>query len=118
MSDEEVSRVVEFLKEQSGDTVSYDEEVANTIGSAQPVLQEQEKDKYDPYFADAARFVIEKEKGSISMLQRYYKIGFNRAGRIMDQLAEAGVVGQELGTKSRKVQMTMEEFEEYLKKNA
>ncbi|MDD3240970.1 MAG: DNA translocase FtsK, partial [Lachnospira sp.] len=64
----------------------------------------------------AGRFVIGKEKGSIGMLQRYYKIGFNRAGRIMDQLAEAGVVGPELGTKPRKVEMTLEEFEAYLQR--
>ena len=51
------------------------------------------------------------------MLQRYYKIGFNRAARIMDQLADAKVVGPEIGTKPRKVIMTMQEFEEYLKKN-
>ena len=50
------------------------------------------------------------------MLQRYFKIGFNRAARIMDQLADAGVVGPEEGTKPRKVLMTLEEFEEYLKK--
>ena len=77
------------------------------------IRQDNEKDSY---FADAGRFVIEKEKGSIGMLQRYYKIGFNRAGRIMDQLADAGVVGPELGTKPRKILMTAEEFEEYLKK--
>ena len=51
------------------------------------------------------------------MLQRYYKIGFNRAARIMDQLADAGVVGPEVGTKPRKVLMTLEEFETYLKQN-
>ena len=49
------------------------------------------------------------------MLQRQFKIGFNRAGRIMDQLADAKVVGPELGTKPRKVEMTMEEFETLLK---
>ena len=43
-----------------------------------------------PYFADAARLLIDKEKGSIGMLQRYFKVGFNRAARIMDQLEEAG----------------------------
>ena len=50
------------------------------------------------------------------MLQRQFKIGFNRAGRIMDQLADAGVVGPEIGTKPRKVLMTAEEFEEFIKK--
>ncbi|MCR5604919.1 MAG: hypothetical protein K6G27_14640, partial [Lachnospiraceae bacterium] len=50
---------------------------------------------------------------SIGMLQRLFKIGFNRAARIMDQLADAGVVGEEEGTKPRKVLMTQEQLEEY-----
>ena len=58
--------------------------------------------------------IIEKEKASIGMLQRWFKIGFNRAARIMDQLADAGVVGEEEGTKPRKVLMSMEEFEQYV----
>ena len=48
------------------------------------------------------------------MLQRVFKIGFNRAARIMDQLAEAGVVGEEEGTKPRKVLMSLEQFEQYI----
>ena len=48
------------------------------------------------------------------MLQRVFKIGFNRAARIMDQLCEAGVVGEEEGTKPRKILMTMEQFEEMI----
>ncbi len=48
------------------------------------------------------------------MLQRMYKIGFNRAARIMDQLAEAGVVGPEEGTKPRKILMSIDEFDEYM----
>ena len=51
------------------------------------------------------------------MLQRVYKIGFNRAARIMDQLSDAGVVGPEEGTKPRKVLMTMEEFENFVEEN-
>ena len=69
------------------------------------------------YFADAGRFLIEKEKGSIGMIQRAFKVGFNRAARIMDQLCEAGVVGPEEGTKPRKVLMSMEEFEQYLEES-
>ena len=68
----------------------------------------------DVYFEQAGKFIIEKEKASIGMLQRMYKIGFNRAARIMDQLAEAGVVGEEEGTKPRKVLMSPEQFEELL----
>ena len=62
----------------------------------------------------AGRFIIEKDKASIGMLQRLLKIGFNRAARIMDQLADAGVVGPEEGTKPRKILMSMEEFEDYI----
>ena len=68
----------------------------------------------DEYFVQAGKFIIEKDKASIGMLQRMFKIGFNRAARIMDQLAEAGVVGEEEGTKPRKVLMSAEEFEELL----
>ena len=68
----------------------------------------------DMYFADAGRFIIDKDKASIGMLQRVFKIGFNRAARIMDQLCEYGVVGEEEGTKPRKVLMTEEQFEQLL----
>ena len=68
-------------------------------------------------FAEAGKFIIDKEKASIGMLQRWFKIGFNRAARIMDQLADAGVVGEEEGTKPRKVLMSMEEFEQYLEES-
>ena len=78
--------------------------------------QREDGDDRDTYFAEAGRLIIEKEKASIGMLQRMFKIGFNRAARIMDQLAQAGVVGPEEGTKPRKVLMTKEEFENYLQK--
>ena len=63
---------------------------------------------------EAGKFIIEKEKASIGMLQRWFKIGFNRAARIMDQLAEAGVVGEEQGTKPREILMSQEQFEQYI----
>ena len=65
-------------------------------------------------FVQAGRFIIEKDKASIGMLQRMFKIGFNRAARIMDQLADAGVVGEEEGTKPRKILMSEEQFEQYI----
>ena len=71
----------------------------------------------DVYFEQAGKFIIEKEKASIGMLQRMYKIGFNRAARIMDQLCDAGVVGPEEGTKPRKVLMSMEEFQNYVEEH-
>jgi S-DNA-T family DNA segregation ATPase FtsK/SpoIIIE len=118
VSDDEVAGVVEFLKSngQSG----YDEEAINRINSGVQLNAPQGQasgDDRDEYFADAGRFIIEKEKASIGMLQRYYKIGFNRAARIMDQLSDAGIVGPEEGTKPRKILMSADEFEEYLRQH-
>ena len=119
VSDKEVSDVVNYIKEQNGQ-VSYSteiEEKMNSIESANNTVSIDGNsgpgDGRDAYFADAARLLIDKEKGSIGMLQRFFKIGFNRAARIMDQLEEAGIVGPEEGTKPRRVLMTPEQFEQF-----
>ena len=112
VSDEEVSNVVDYLKQNMVEEVVYNEDITNV---SSPVSEtEKNNNDRDSLFEEAGRFVIEKDKGSIGMLQRYFKIGFNRAGRIMDQLAEMGVVGPEIGTKARKILMTQEEFENLL----
>lgn len=113
VSDQEVSKVTDFLKEQYEDT-GYDREVEMKMSQSGPQNGGSSGSDRDALFTDAAKFIIEKDKASIGMLQRMFKIGFNRAARIMDQLAEAGVVGEEEGTKPRKILMSMEEFEEYL----
>lgn len=118
VSDKEVQNVVEYLVTKNGNAV-YNEEVENHVNSAQTGMASaagagRGADERDVYFVDAGRFIIEKDKASIGMLQRVFKIGFNRAARIMDQLFEAGVVGEEEGTKPRKVLMSMEEFEQYI----
>lgn len=115
VSDEEVSRVVDFLKENMTEEAQYDESIAETVSqkTSDSAAVDRQDDK-DTLFEDAGRFVIERERGSIGMLQRQFKIGFNRAGRIMDQLSDAGVVGPEIGTKPRKVLMDKEEFEAYI----
>lgn len=110
VSDEEVGRVVDFLTEQ-GMVAEYNPEVESRVSSPSSDMGGGQSSR-DEYFAQAGKFIIEKDKASIGMLQRMFKIGFNRAARIMDQLAEAGVVGEEEGTKPRKVLMSMEEFEE------
>ncbi len=116
VSDSEVSDVVDFLKNQAIGNV-YSEDVQEKIqtidaGAAPAAGGNGEGSGRDQYFAEAGRIIIEKDKASIGMLQRVLKIGFNRAARIMDQLCEAGVVGEEEGTKPRKVLMSMEEFEQ------
>ena len=118
VTDKEVQQVVEYLRENNGD-VTYSQEIENHVNTAPTggsvIGGSSGEDENDAYFADAGRLIIEKEKASIGMLQRAFKIGFNRAARIMDQLCEAGAVGPEEGTKPRKVLMSSEEFEQYLK---
>lgn len=121
VSDKEVSDVVDFLKSNNG-TASYSEDVQKKMESLQSSANQTVSisdsdtgaDGRDSYFNEAAKIIIDKDKASIGMLQRYLKVGFNRAARIMDQLEEAGIVGPEEGTKPRKVLMSPEEFEQFV----
>ena len=120
VSDKEVQAVTDFLRNQKID-VSYGEDVEQQINSMQSFgggssgsAGGDSGSELDEYFVQAGNIIIEKEKASIGMLQRVFKIGFNRAARIMDQLCEAGVVGDEEGTKPRKVLMTKAEFDAYV----
>lgn len=114
VSDQEVSAVVEFLASQNP-SAAYSQEIQEKIEAVKEASSSatDAANERDAYFKDAGKFIIEKDKASIGMLQRMFKIGFNRAARIMDQLCEAGVVGEE-GTKPRKVLMSMEEFEQFI----
>lgn len=115
VSDTEVSDVVEFLTSENGVSQgSADIESKITQAQSMGCGDSSGESEIDEYFEKAGRFIIEKDKASIGMLQRLLKIGFNRAARIMDQLADAGVVGPEEGTKPRKILMSMEEFEDYI----
>lgn len=122
VSDQEVANVVDYIKESYGQA-SYDnavEEKMNQISestgsmSAGNASAGGDADGRDTYFVDAAKLLMDKDKASIGMLQRYFKIGFNRAARIMDQLEEAGVVGPEEGTKPRQILMNPETFDALL----
>ena len=117
VSDEEIQKVVDYVSKEEP---NYDSEVSEAINSSAGAASSQgvqQSSDIDVYFADAGKFIIEKDKASIGMLQRVFKIGFNRAARIMDQLCDAGVVGEEEGTKPRKILMTYEQFENYLEEN-
>ena len=122
VSDKEVLDVVSFLKEQNNGMVNYSAEIEakmNSVENGNGAVAidgrgDSMADGRDAYFAEAARLIIDKEKGSIGMLQRYFKVGFNRAARIMDQLEEAGIVGPEEGTKPRRVLMSPEQFEQFV----
>ena len=124
VSDKEVGDVVAFITEQNGAAVYSDsvqqkvEAVQNSSNNTVSISDaDEQEDGRDSYFAEAARLIVDKDKASIGMLQRYLKVGFNRAARIMDQMEEAGIVGPEEGTKPRRVQMEPEELEIYLSEN-
>lgn len=123
VSDKEVQAVTDFLRNQKIDT-SYNDDIENQINSMQSMGSgaggfgsDPDSDR-DEFFVQAGYLIIEKEKASIGMLQRAFKIGFNRAARIMDQLCDAGVVGDEEGTKPRKVLMNRAQFDDYLNSQA
>lgn len=122
VSDKEVSDVVEYIVKQNG-AAQYNDDVRQKMeniqssdgGTSISISDSDETDDgRDIYFSEAAKIIADKEKASIGMLQRYLKVGFNRAARIMDQLEEAGIVGPEEGTKPRKVLMSPEELQTYL----
>ncbi|MBR3514933.1 MAG: DNA translocase FtsK [Lachnospiraceae bacterium] len=124
VSDEEVQRVTEFLKNNAAESQIYDEEILNKIsnlsgeaqtGDTSAEAESGSGDDLDSYFDDACRFVVEKEKASSGMLQRVFKVGYNRAARIVDQMEVNGVVGPEEGTKPRKVLMDSNQLELFLR---
>ena len=120
VSDNEVSDVVEFIKENN-DPAHKAADITEQVNAAAQVesikegsTSAEEDDGFDEYFEEAGKLIIDKDKASIGMLQRVYRIGFNRAARIMDQLAEVGVVSEEDGTKPRKVLMSKDDFEAFI----
>ncbi len=124
VSDQEVSDVVDFITEHNGqaeynDSVQQKMDSLQSQGNTAVAISDSDSadDGRDSYFSEAAKIIVDKEKASIGMLQRYLKVGFNRAARIMDQLEEAGIVGPEEGTKPRRVLMSPEEFESYMAEN-
>ena len=116
ISDNEIAAIIDDVKEKNGESAS-NEAIQNAVNAAQVSSQAvaisdggADDDGRDALFTDAAKIIVDKEKASIGMLQRYLKVGFNRAARIMDQLEEAGIVGPEEGTKPRMVLVTTEEL--------
>lgn len=108
VTDREVEDIVEFLR-KSG-RPNYDQQTIDQITSANKVGDD--GGEADEFFEAAVELVLEKEKASVSMLQRQFRIGYNRAARLMDDLERRGIVGPEEGSKPRKVLITREEWED------
>ena len=125
VSDEEVTDVANYIKYhnqtwvEGNDIEKKIEMMNNGQDSAGPSAMGSagQDSQYDEHFIEAGYLIIEKKKASIGMLQRVFKIGFNRAARIMDQLCEAGVVSADEGTKARQVLMSQSDFEAYIEEN-
>ncbi|MCW4452234.1 DNA translocase FtsK [Kaistella sp. BT6-1-3] len=115
----EVEKIAEFIGEQKGYASAFmlpeytSEESTSNVGAFDP-------NEKDALFEDAARIIVSTQQGSTSMLQRQLKLGYNRAGRIMDQLEASGIVGGFNGAKAREVQISdlnsLEQFLEELRK--
>ena len=106
ISEDDSDKVINFVKSQVKEEVKYEEEIIQTISKPANV----KNDDVDEFLEDAIAFVVQSGQGSSSMLQRKYKIGFNRAARLIDSMEERGIVGPSEGSKPRKVLITMEEL--------
>lgn len=110
VSDEEVEKIVEFIKNQVDD-VEYQTEILD---------QETSEDSYgeaDEHLMDAIGLVVDTQQASISMLQRKFRLGYNRAARLVDQMEERGIVGPSMGSKPREVLIDRMQFEEWQNKS-
>jgi S-DNA-T family DNA segregation ATPase FtsK/SpoIIIE len=97
----EVERICEFVAEQKGYSTAF--LLPDYVGENESGLAEVDLKNRDEMFDDAARLIVANQVGSTSMIQRKFSIGYNRAGRLMDQLEAAGIVGPSEGSKARQV---------------
>lgn len=109
ITDKEVENIVDFVKK--GKEHVYDQSIVDKITSPQQASES--SNDLDEFFDKAIDLVVEKGKASVSMLQRQFRIGYNRAARIMEELEERGIVGNEEGSKPRKVLLSKEELYQY-----
>ena len=114
LSDKEVENIVNFIKKQS--LTDYDKEIIDKI-TTDALQSGTESEETDAFFDKAVDLVIQKQKASTSMLQRQFRIGYNRAARLMESLESQGIVGPEEGSKPRKVLLTKEEWEDMRNKS-
>ena len=115
VSDEEVEKIVDFVKSNGTATYSEDilESIENNNKTDKELAQEQAADdEVDPLLNDAIQTVVETGQASTSFIQRRFKVGYARAGRIIDQMEERGVISGYQGSKPREVLMTLEKLNE------
>ncbi|MFW6457022.1 MAG: DNA translocase FtsK 4TM domain-containing protein [Planctomycetota bacterium] len=104
VSQQETQKLVDTLSEQA--EPHFKEELRNLNAASDP------QDHDDELYEEAVRIVLETQRGSVSLLQRRLAIGYTRAARLIDMMAEAGIVGSHRGSKAREVMLTLDEWEE------
>jgi len=97
----EVEEIVDYIGEQQGYASAFN--LPEFVGDGDGGKSDVDLDDRDVLFEDAARVIVQNQSGSTSMIQRKLKLGYNRAGRIIDQLEAAGIVGPFEGSKAREV---------------
>jgi DNA segregation ATPase FtsK/SpoIIIE, S-DNA-T family len=107
ISESESERVIEYVKSQVKDEVKYEECIVDSITK---ISKEQSNDA-DEFLSEAIEFVVESGQASASMLQRKFKIGFNRAARLIDSMEERNIVGKSEGSKPRKVLISKQDLD-------
>ncbi len=105
VSDKEIRQVVEYVKSQA--EAEFDEELQNEPGASGEGMSGERDELYE----DAVRFVLETQRGSATLLQRRFEIGYTRASRLIDIMAEDGILGPFKGSKAREVYYTLEDWE-------
>jgi len=112
ISDKEVERIVKFLKENGGPTYNEDvlEKIENANKSGKDISEED--DEIDPFLGDAIEMVVDMGQASASFIQRRFKVGYARAGRIIDQMEARGIISGYEGSKPRQVLITKEQLQE------
>lgn len=113
ISDEEVHKIIEFVKNQ-GLSENYDNDVVTQVDKCNVLKGDNQGDEL---LDDAIRMVLQAGQASASMLQRRFRIGYNRAARMIDTMEALGIIGQQEGSKPRNVTMSLEEYESSLSKN-
>ena len=116
ISDKEVEKIVDFIKDNSSATYNDDiiKQIENAGSTDKELAQQQQDDddNTDPFLMDAIDVVVETGQASTSFIQRRFKVGYARAGRIIDQMEERGVISGFQGSKPREVLMSKERWEE------
>ncbi len=112
ISDKEVEQLVEFLKSEYDHV--YDPAMVDEITAPAAKEKSEQESEMSDQFIDAVELILEKEKASTSMLQRYFRIGYNSAARLMEELENRGIVGPEDGVKPRKILVTRTEWEMHI----